>query len=185
MGDGGSQGGSLVSIAEKQKRQKDEKGDGSRRNAGVLFWMSNKIKRVARSTFAGETLQATTTFDHAATIRDLYDEMTGKGAISDLHILTDCKSLSDHLAKLGGTCTERRMMSMIALLKEGLETGEIASIKHIPTQLMTADGLTKTQPKLKTRIREIMSGSLDLEEKRMSVREMETYLASQVVTGWL
>jgi hypothetical protein len=47
------------------------------------------------------------------------------------------------------------MMSMVALLKEGLETGEISTIKHIPTQLMTADGRTKTSPKLKVRMRDL------------------------------
>ena len=128
------------------------------RQVALMAWQSNKIKRVARSTFAAETLQCSNAFDHGSALRSLYDEINLSQNRTSLTIKTDCQSLTDHIKKLTSTCSERRLVAELQVLKEAISSGELGAIHHIPTDLMIADGMTKCKPRLKPRIIMLMKG---------------------------
>ena len=165
--DAGSQGGFLVSISEFPQVETV-----SHVSSALIAWKSSKIKRVARSTFASETLQCSTTFDHAARLRDLFDEiffgrvqpilrMNSKASNiqkSELDIFTDSQDVIDHLRSLRNTCTERRLEKEVHLLRSAIETEEVTSWQHIPSELMMADGMTKDYHPLKRNIVLAMGG---------------------------
>jgi hypothetical protein len=65
-------------------------------------WSSKRLRRVVRSTFAGETLIASEVLDEVIYLADTWAELGG-GSI-DRIIRTDSKSLYDHVL-LKGTCT--------------------------------------------------------------------------------
>jgi hypothetical protein len=127
-------------------------------NAAVLDWHSLKLRRVVRSTFAGETIQCSTTFDSAVYLRDLMDEVLEHQVKSQVFIRTDCKSLVDHIHKTTSTCLERRLKGELFALKQAIKSHEIDDVVHVSTDSMVADGLTKSNHKLRGPIVEALQG---------------------------
>ena len=158
--DAGSQGGFLVSVAEYPVLTHQ-----TTVSSCLIAWKSAKIKRVVRSTFAAETQQCGTTFDHSARIRVLHDEVmygpktSGMRRPTQLFVMTDCQSLVDHLRSLKNTCTEKRLEKEVQILKAAVHTGEVTRWQHVPTELMMADGMTKSAPRLRVLIITAMRGT--------------------------
>ena len=85
--DGGTQGGYIIFLA-------NEKGK------VIPIWNSKKIRRVVRSTLAGETLAMAEGIDMAIFVSTLLTELTRGTPATDglpLICMTDCKSLHDAL----------------------------------------------------------------------------------------
>ena len=86
--DGGTQGGTFIALVGEEGR------------FSPLCWQSKKIRRVVRSTLAGETLAMSDGMDNAVFLATLFSELTtGSAAPSVLPILcvTDNHSLFDAL----------------------------------------------------------------------------------------
>ena len=90
--------------------------------------------------------------------RNLAEEMMGTRSL--LHMRTDCKSLVEATRSLRQQVRERRLTAELWALREALDMGEITSLEHTSTTKMIADGLTKSDPKLRTTLRQAMAGEL-------------------------
>ena len=105
-----------------------------------LGWSSKRLRRVVRSTFAGETLIASEALDELVSPADTWEELGGgKG---DRIIRTDSKGLYDHVL-LKGTCKEKRLNVEINALKEALQQQELTRLEWVETHVQLADTLTK------------------------------------------
>jgi hypothetical protein len=80
-----------------------------------------------------------------------------KGEIK-VKIKSDCMSLVDSLGSLRQQVQEKRLTQDLWALRQAVETKEIYSIEHIPSQLMVADGLTKPKEPLRAGLRLAMKG---------------------------
>jgi hypothetical protein len=103
-------------------------------------WSSKRLRRVVRSTFAGETLIASEVLDEVIYLADTWAELGGGNV--DRIIRTDSKSLYDHVL-LKGTCKEKRLNIEINALKEALQQGELTRLEWVDSQSQLADALTK------------------------------------------
>jgi hypothetical protein len=158
----GSQGGVMVCLTPELKSSGDAR---LAREpllsvvGSLVAWSSKRIRRVARSTYAAEMLMQTECLDLASWMCSLLDEMLGQSpGTTRLDLKTDCMSVKDSVRSLRIHATEKRLYPDIHALREAIETGEVRSIQHIPTELMVADGLTKPAPKLKAPIIQAMKG---------------------------
>ena len=109
-------------------------------NANVLAWRSRKLRRVARSTFAAETLMATDAIDATYPLQYLWMEVFGERIRTECY--TDCHSLYDHV-HLHKQITEKRLLVEINSIRESIATGELDDLKWIHSKAQYADGLTK------------------------------------------
>ena len=103
-------------------------------------WSSKRLRRVVRSTFAGETLIASEALDELVYLADTWAELGG-GKI-DRIIRTDSKSLYGHVL-LKGTCKEKRLNVEINAIKEALQQQELTRLEWVETHAQLADALTK------------------------------------------
>jgi len=152
----GTQGGIIIGLSP------EKESEGKETPFALVGYKSNKIRRVVTSTFSGELINQTATFDLGSHVRDLFDEIRkGKGATrSPLDLLTDCQSVVDHVRSLRMHTKERRLFGDVFCLREAIALGEIRSISHINTEHMLADGLTKNDPKLKAMLLRAMAGTV-------------------------
>ena len=131
--DGASQGGSLVLLM----------GEDGRFNP--LFWQSKRIRRVVRSSLAGETLALMDGVDNAIFISTLYAELTN-GTRSAKTIPIDCivdnQSLCDAVRSTKRVA-EKRLRLEISGIKELISRHQVSHIKWIDTKRQIADCLTK------------------------------------------
>ena len=161
-----SQLANLVMIADK-KCMTNEGGKFS-----VIDWKSKASQRVCRSTFAGETMACCEGLENSIFLRSLIlSMMTGErmveaaaGEHMDLHLITDCRSLYDHVHREGvpRAPSEKRLAIDLAGLRQGLMVeghhqwkkktlvGEPSPqnpvkppLHWLPTQHQLADVLTK------------------------------------------
>ena len=103
-------------------------------------WSSKRLRRVVRSTFAGETLIASEALDELVYLADTWAKLGG--CKIDRIIRTNPKSLYDHvLAK--GTCKEKRLNVEINALKEALQQRELTRVEWVDSHAQLADALTK------------------------------------------
>jgi len=160
---GGSQGGQIICIAGENFESTVDKNI----SASIIAWKSNKISRVVRSTFSAELLSQMTNFDLACWIRTFYEEILFGSTNQNITVtlFTDCHSLVDHAKSLRLQATEKRLYNDIQAIREGISTGEIDRLIHIPTSYMIADGLTKPSPKLRHLILKAMDGIITLPNK--------------------
>ena len=103
-------------------------------------WGSKRLRRVVRSTFAGETLIASEALDEVIYLADTWTELGGDKV--DRIIRTDSMSLYDHVL-LKGNCKEKRLNVEINALKEALQQGELTRLEWVDSQSQLADALTK------------------------------------------
>lgn len=143
---GHSQGGGFVCLVNKEFR------------FNAISWFSRKIRRVVRSTFGGETLASVDAVDEGLNIALLWDELNSNiswrptdktkymlhGDQVPVHLLTDCKSLFDHLKERGSRNVEKRLAIDLYALREHVESGAISHVCWVPTEHQLADGLTKS-----------------------------------------
>ena len=157
-----------------------EEGDESVQDIVLLCWTSKKIKRVVRSTFSGELLQQSEALDCVMWLKGLLLEMTDLSISIDM--LTDCQSLVDSLKSLRLRPKEKRLTVELSLLKEAQQNNDVRSIRHIPTGLMIADGLTKDQSKLRLNLCKLLGGSVTMFKPE---ERLEDELTQTVYTAYL
>lgn len=111
----------------------------------VVSWASNKIRRVAHSTFAAETLGCSDAMSSAISCRQLMCELLfndPRSTIIPIIGLVDSRQLYDHINSTK-QCAEKRIRLDVAEIQEAIQTKEIENIFWVPTQKMLADCLTK------------------------------------------
>ena len=110
-----------------------------------ICWQSKKIRRVVRSTLAGETLALADGINTAVFLATLYSELTkGDCTCNSLPIVcvTDNHSLLDAV-KSTKSVTEKRLRLEISSVKELVHSGTIKQIMWSATKQQLADCLTK------------------------------------------
>jgi hypothetical protein len=135
--------------------------------ANVVEFGSNKISRVVRSTMAAESAALSLALDRQLYVRMLLEAlMYGERAqgyrwkenlsipgmvlaqtrtqafIVPGNMVTDAKSLYDHLSRTGNLPTERQVMLDLLAAKE-LEEANVTKIRWVPSVHQLADALTK------------------------------------------
>lgn len=131
--DGGTQGGHLIMLMGEDGR------------FSPICWQSKRIRRVVRSTLAGETLALADGIDNAIFLATLYSELTvGDCKHRGLPIIciTDNHSLLDAV-KSTKPVTEKRLRLEISNVKELIQSGVIRHIMWSATKDQLADCLTK------------------------------------------
>ena len=143
-----SQYGILVLVTDTDKMM-----NGSRCN--ILDWKSSTAKRVCRSTFAAESIACCEGLEQGQYVRSVFmtllrgplqkvEQLEGR----HLKCLTDCRSLYDHLHRVGvpRTPTDKRLAIDLAAIRQILHRernqGQLP-LQWIPTEYQLADVLTK------------------------------------------
>ena len=131
--DGGTQGGTLITLM------------GENGKFSPLSWQSKRIRRVVRSTLAGETLAMSDGIDNAIFLATLFSELTtGTPDLNGprLVCVTDNHSLYDAL-KSTKQVTEKRLRLDISGIKELIQDNTIKKVLWSVTKAQLADCLTK------------------------------------------
>ncbi|XP_062409954.1 uncharacterized protein LOC134100639 [Sardina pilchardus] len=152
--DGGTQGGHLILLM------------GENGRFSPICWQSRRIRRVVRSTLAGETLALADGIDNAIFLSTLYSELTvGDCKHSGLPIVcvTDNQSLLDAV-KSTKSVTEKRLRLEISNIKELLQSGTIQHIMWSATKEQLADCLTKKGTSALVLLRALSEGVWRLKE---------------------
>ena len=129
LNDGSSQGGILIFLSDQQ---------GAR---CPIYWESRKIRRVVKSTLAAETLALSDAAETAIYIKHIINEMVNDVTLP-IVCYTDNKSLVDVLDSKKNV-DDKRLRIDLALLKEMLQSKEVASIQWVSTSGQLANCLTK------------------------------------------
>lgn len=105
-----------------------------------ISWVSRRLRRVVRSTMAGETLACAQALDNLFPITSV----TEKLFLRDLPVLVriDCRSCFDHL-RGHKNLTEKRLVVEIQAIKEMVEQGIVTQVQWVPSERELADTLTK------------------------------------------
>ena len=100
----------------------------------AMVWRSHRVKRVARSTLAAETMAALEAVEAADVIRAHMVELKyglsyrnhaqEVGHVPMVH-LTDCKSLWDLLQKQGQVPSERRLLMDVEALRNDVDVNSV------------------------------------------------------------
>lgn len=131
--DGGTQGGHFIMLIGK---------DGY---FSPLMWQSKRIRRVVRSTLAGETLAMADAIDNAIFLATLFNELTcGLAKPEKLPIIcvTDNHSLYDAV-KSTKYVADKRLRLEISSIKELMRSNQIKAVTWIEAKRQLADCLTK------------------------------------------
>jgi len=131
--DGGTQGGYLVLLV----------GEGGK--FSPICWNSKRVRRVVRSTLAGETLAMSEGVDVGIYLAAMYTELNCGAPKSEnvpLVCITDNRSLCDAV-RSNKSVTEKRLRLEISNIKDMLSTGQIKEIKWAESEKQLADCLTK------------------------------------------
>jgi len=115
------------------------------RTANLVAWSSQKIKRVAHSAFAAETLSCNDGMAAAIYVRQILSEtLYNDPTLRIIPIIgyTDNRQLHDQVTSTK-QCQDKRTRLDIAELQEAVKTGEVKEIRWISTTGMLADCLTK------------------------------------------
>ena len=101
---------------------------------------SYELKRVVRSTLAGETLGVSDSLDRAYGLKACLSVLWGRSIESYLY--TDCHSLYDYIHS-HRQVTERRLVIEISMIKHLLQAKELNGLHWIAREKQLADCLTK------------------------------------------
>nr|XP_006819397.1 PREDICTED: uncharacterized protein LOC102808646 [Saccoglossus kowalevskii] len=128
-----------------------------------ICWNSRKIRRVVRSTLAGETLAMADAIDAGVFIATLYAELTT--GIPDpetlsLTCITDCKSLYEAIRSTK-LVSEKRLRIEISGIKELVESKQVKEVIWSDTTKQLADCLTKKGASLQL-MKTLEEGVLDI-----------------------
>ena len=133
--DGGSQGGHLIFIM----------GEGG--EANLISWQSRRLKRIARSTLAAETLSVMGGCDSSILLATQISEIFENNLKVPILLVTDNESLAN-ASRTTTSVEEKRLRIDMAALREMVNSGEIEEIKWVPTECQLADCLTKHGAKI-------------------------------------
>ena len=128
--------------------------------AACLFWLSHRLKRVARSSMATESMALCEATEHAEFLRACLCEVLNpeydfrqweKHTLSiPMIAATDCRSVYDHISAERGLPRDRILALDLAALRATFEAqlregtqGRNASLRWLPGPHNLADGLTK------------------------------------------
>ena len=141
--DGGSQGGQIVFICDENN------------TISPILWSSNRVRRVARSTIAAESLSVLDGCDSAKFIGKLLEEILKKKRVPII-VYTDSNDLfsTSSTTKL---VTERGLRVEISAIRQMLEREE-CKLVWIDKTRMLADVLTKKGAPSQNLMRSIQSG---------------------------
>jgi hypothetical protein len=147
----------------------------------MISFSSKKLKRVVKSTLAGETIAMVDGLDEAVCLAYLHDELSGRlsqySRHTPVHLIrnknpnnkvlpiqahTDCKSLVDHILCPKPKVQEQRLMVDLAAIRDDIASGVISSVRWCPTKLNPADGMTKPD-KSGNFVRILMSNEISIE----------------------
>lgn len=145
---GNSQGGYITMLTDKHQR------------SCPISWKSNKVRRVARSTLAAETLALTDGTDAAYFINKLAQEASLTKQKSTALAYTDNKSLHDSV-NTTTLITDRRLRVEMSALREMQEKEEI-KIHWIEKENQIADCLTKKGASQKSLMTVLKNGKLNV-----------------------
>lgn len=154
----------------------------------LVEWKSQVIRRVCRSTLQAESLSMLAGYEDAEHLRMVLHGLrvphdprntswqTGAKDMTNLHFVTDCRSLRDHLMQgSGGEVQDKRLAIDLCglrqivwrqreedlgapMLSEEVPTDGTSKVRWCDTKTMLADGLTKHMDT--SDLRRVMSGSL-------------------------
>lgn len=127
------------------------------RRINVVMWPSHKLKRKIRNTLAAETLAANEAVEAIDLVQAYLAELDGGGPLPkkqwECHvalfpqvIITDSKSVFDHLQKQGSTPGDERLRLDMNILLDQMEDQRVL-VKWISTEQQAADALTKGSTK--------------------------------------
>jgi hypothetical protein len=156
LDDGGSQGGQIVFLKDKFNR------------ACPISWRSTRVRRVARSTLAAESLAFADGIDAAAFVSHLAEEFHMIPPKSTVIGVTDSRSLYD----AANTCTQisdRRLRVEISAIRETKEKGEL-EILWTGKDNQLADVLTKKGAPSQKILEAISRGRVDLDMSPITKR---------------
>ena len=128
--DAASQGGCVVSMLCGQNSEQER----------FILSSSRRLRRVAKSTFAAETLAASDAIDVAFEAQFVLRLLGIKNL--KLTLLTDSKSIVDYLTSLNGSPAEVRLKVDLAAIREFL-VGFSCKLRHVSSSENLADALTK------------------------------------------
>ena len=140
--DGGSQGGHIAFLKDEHHKMTP------------ISWSSTRIKRIARSTLAAETLALTAGCDSAFFLSQLLAEIRGKQ--TDIHALTDNKSLCDTVDTTK-QILDRRLRVEVSALREMCNKQEI-KLSWIRKEKQLSDVLIKKEASYHSLIEVLQSG---------------------------
>ena len=125
---GASQGGFIIFL------------QGSNRKSCPLTWKSHKLKRVAKSPLAAETMALVEAAEHAQLMKATIIEIFSLKSFP-IVCCVDCKSLVDAV-HTSTTLEDNRTYIDVCALREMVERDEI-SVKHVKAGNQLADCFTK------------------------------------------
>ena len=143
LSDGGSQGGFVIFLKDRQGRR------------CPIYWQSRKLRRVVKSTLSAETLALVECAEAASYLGRIIRDIAKCQALA-VHCFVDNRSLVEALDSSRGV-EDRRLCIDIALLKDMLSRGEINSVSWVRTSEQLADCLTKRGASAQ-RLRSVISG---------------------------
>lgn len=146
LSDGGTQGGHLIVLM------------GEIGNFSPLSWQSKRVKRVVRSTLAGETLAMSDGIDNAMFLAALFSELS-KGDTEHMPpiiCVTDSHSLADALRSTKSV-SEKRLRLEISSIKELIQAQKVERV------LWLADCLTKKGASAHQLLKALSEGQWKLE----------------------
>ena len=146
--DGGSQEGHVVFLYDQYDK------------CSTLSWRSNRIKRVARSTLAAETLSFMEASDTAFFISRLLNEITRKPInYVSINCYTDSQSLFETIGTSNLT-TDRRLRVEISAIREMVNRNEIR-VHWLRKDKQLSDVFTKKGASYTSLMRALQAGSFD------------------------
>ena len=107
---------------------------------GIIGWRCRALRRVVRSTMAGETLALGDLLDEAEAVCDVWKCVMGRELRATA--VTDCRSLYDHI-HLGKQVTEKRLRCELFALREA-QKEKTLEVEWADTKQQLADSLTKS-----------------------------------------
>ena len=142
-----TQGGFYICITERDKVTRDQAWD-----SHLLSWWSGRLKRVVQSTFQAESYAALEGWQRASYLSAMWAEVVlghppshvGMSHPDSPNVVcfTDCASLATHMKGNRFIVSDRKFTATLGVLRQLLKEDRM-ECRHIRTQLMLADGLTK------------------------------------------
>ena len=136
----------------------------------IILWQSHKLKRKIRNTLAAETMAANEGVEAGDLIRAYLAVLMNPGPYPKREwesyvrtipheMITDPKSLFDHLNKPGSTPGDKRLRLDMEILREQLETMAL-TVRWVSSEQMPADALIKGSVQTMAYMRRVWSTNL-------------------------
>ena len=133
----------LTKTKVSRKWKRDEVVPTRKITAHFLRAFSKILRRVCNSTLAAETISLLTGTDAAIGLKHLFISL---GFKVRLHVLCDCASLVEHVARqsIGAAVAQSKRLAIdVEIIKQGLDDGEIDGLYHVPHRHNYSDCQTK------------------------------------------